>query len=234
VGEALETFGVPYLVVERDPDIVRGLRARGVPCVFGDGAQPTLVEVAGAHRARLAVVAIPEGRAAELALVHLRAASGRLPILARAHDAQVAERMEQQGATRVIRPEVEGAAALIRAALGELALPPERVLAYLDRFRQAMELPDQQILGEADRLPQVRDVTIGAGEIADQSLREARVRERFGVTVLTLVRGEGADVVLNPPPETVLRPGDRARVFGLPDQIRAFADSARQGDDRVR
>src|SRR5262249_28455961 len=78
-----------------------------------------------------------------------------------------------------------------------------------------------------DRLPQVRDVPIGTGEIADQSLGQSRIRERFGVTVLTLARAEGATLLLNPPPETILRPGDRVRVFGLPEQIRAFAESAR-------
>jgi K+:H+ antiporter len=230
VGEALETFGVRYLVVERDPDIVQGLRTRGVPCVFGDGAQQPLVEVAGVERARLAVVTIPDGERAELALATLRAVNPRLPVLARAHDPTVAERLEQKGAARVIRPEVEGAAALIRAALGQLAVPPERVVAYLDRFCQAMEVPDTQIISEGDRLPQVRDITVGTGEIADQSLREARVRERFGVTVLTLTRGDGGDLILNPAPETILRAGDRVRVFGLPEQIRAFTGSAQGGD----
>src|SRR5437867_5364765 len=31
IGEALETFGVPYVVIETDPDVVKSLRARGVP-----------------------------------------------------------------------------------------------------------------------------------------------------------------------------------------------------------
>src|SRR5437899_7049713 len=33
IGEALETFGVPYVVIETDPDVVKSLRARGVPAV---------------------------------------------------------------------------------------------------------------------------------------------------------------------------------------------------------
>jgi CPA2 family monovalent cation:H+ antiporter-2 len=232
VGAALETFGVRYLVVERDPDIVQSLRRRGVPCLFGDGSEPHLVEVAGVERARLAVVTIPDGEPATRALTHLRLASPRLPILARAHDLAVAERLEHEGATRVIRPELEGAAALIRAALGQLALPPDRVLAYLERFREAMELPETPIVGESDRLPQARDVTVGTGEIADQSLAEARVRERFGVTVLTMTRADSAELILNPPAETILRPGDRVRVFGLPEQIRAFAEHAQDADRR--
>jgi len=100
-----------------------------------------------------------------------------------------------------------------------------------DRFRRAMELPEGQIVAERDQLPQIREIAIGTGEIADQSLRDARVRERFGVTVLTVSRADGGELVLNPPPETILRPGDRVRLFGLADQIRAFVESAQGGDD---
>jgi Trk K+ transport system NAD-binding subunit len=231
VGEALETFAVEYVVVEVDPDIVKGLRDRGIAALFGDGAQPRLLEVAGGARARLAVVTIPDGERALLAVAGLRALNARLPILARAHDATVADALKQRGATAVIRPELEGAAALIRRALGQFGLPPERVLAYLDRFRRAMELPAVQIMAERDPLPQVREITIGTGEVADQSLEEARIRERFGVTVLTVTRAGGDEVLINPPPATVLRRGDRVRLFGLADQIRAFAESVR-GDER--
>jgi Trk K+ transport system NAD-binding subunit len=149
-----------------------------------------------------------------------------LRVLVRAHDATIAEELEHVGAT-VVRPEVEAATALVRHALGGLPLPAERVRAYLDRFRHAMELPETVTpASEADRLPQVHDVTIGAGELADQTLREARIRERFGVTVLAIERADRREVLLNPPPETHLRPGDRVRLFGLPEQIAAFRAAA--------
>jgi K+/H+ antiporter YhaU regulatory subunit KhtT len=46
------------------------------------------------------------------------------------------------------------------------------------------------------------------------------------VTVVAVSRPSG-EVLLNPPSETILRPGDRVRVFGLPEQIRAFRADAR-------
>jgi len=73
----------------------------------------------------------------------------------------------------------------------------------------------------------VRELTLRKGGVADQSLSDARIRERFGVTVVAVRRADG--LVLNPPPETTLRAGDVVRVFGLPDQIEAFAaESARR------
>jgi CPA2 family monovalent cation:H+ antiporter-2 len=226
VGEALDTFRVPYAVIETDPDIAKALKARGLVALYGDGMHEKVLGAAHADRARLAVVTIPDGERSRLAVRALHGMNPGLRVLVRAHDATIAEELEHVGAT-VVRPEVEAATALVRHALGGLPLPAERVRAYLDRFRHAMELPETVTpASEADRLPQVHDVTIGAGELADQTLREARIRERFGVTVLAIERADGREVLLNPPPETHLRPGDRVRLFGLPEQIAAFRAAA--------
>ena len=70
-----------------------------------------------------------------------------------------------------------------------------------------------------------RVIVMGAGPLADQTLGEARVRERFGVTVVAITKARGP-VLHNPTADTVLRTGDRVRVFGLPDQLAAFRREA--------
>src|SRR6266446_3700457 len=60
IGEALETFGVPYVAVETDRDIVKSLRARNVPAVFGDAAQRVILAAPQADRFALIVTATPE------------------------------------------------------------------------------------------------------------------------------------------------------------------------------
>jgi CPA2 family monovalent cation:H+ antiporter-2 len=207
--------------VELDPDIVRELRARGLPCLFGDAANRRLLERAGVAAAALVVVALPEIERAHLVVRHARALNPGVPVLARAHAQDSRESLVRAGATEVIQPELEAAATLIRHALGRLSLPRERVLAYLERFREALEMGRGAGLTPRDALPEVRDVVLAQGGLADQSLREARVRERFGVTVVGLTRADGTAIV-NPSADTVLRAGDCVRVFGLPGQIEAF------------
>jgi CPA2 family monovalent cation:H+ antiporter-2 len=228
VGEALETFSIRFVVIERDPDIVRGLRSRGVPCLFGDAAQPHLLEEAGAGRASLVVVALPEMDRAQLVVRRVRALSPGVPILARAHSVAARDGLAESGATEVISPELEAAATLIRHALRQLSLPQQRVLDYLTRFRAAMyptELHARGGLSTAEPLPEVYEVTLGAGALADLSLGEARVRERFGVTVVSVER-PGGELVMNPSADTRLRAGDRLRVFGLAEQVGAFRAEA--------
>src|SRR5438477_538014 len=222
IGEALETFEVPYTVIERDPDICAQLRARGVPCVFGDAAHRALLARAGVARAPLVIVALPEIERARLAVAAARALRPDVPLLARAHGRAAAEALRAKGATEIIQPELEASATLIRHALAALGLPKDRTIAYLERYRSAMERADADAGAAATvALPEVRELALGAGGVTDRSLRDARIRERFGVTVVAIRRADG--LVLNPPPDTMLRAGDVVRVFGLTDQIEAFA-----------
>ncbi len=219
VAEALDTFHVRWVAIENDPDVVRGLRERGVPSLFGDAVHRRLLEHAGAERAALAVVALPETDRVRLVVRNLRALNATVPILARAHAAEHHELLRQAGATEVIQPELEAASTLIRHALRRLALPRERVLAYLEQYREAMDLVGPHPVEGG--LPQLREVTLDDGGLADRSLHDARVRERFGVSVVAITRADGTSVP-HPSADTVLRAGDRVRLFGLPEQIDAL------------
>jgi CPA2 family monovalent cation:H+ antiporter-2 len=230
IGEALETFDISYTVIERDPDICAQLRARGVPCVFGDAAHRDLLMRAGVEAASLVIVALPEIERARLAVAAVRALRADVPLLARAHGRAEAEALRAKGATEIIQPELEASATLIRHALASLGQPKDRTIAYLERYRSAMERADADDATAAAAtaaLPEVRELALRKGGVTDQTLRDSRIRERFGVTVVAVRRSEG--LTLNPPPETTLRAGDVVRVFGLPEQIAAFeAEAARR------
>src|SRR5262245_10741355 len=221
IGEAFETFSIPYVAIETDPDIVKSLRARNVPAVFGDSAQRVILAAAQTDRAALVILAIPESDRARLAVSRIRALNPDAPILARVLDSEWRARLMEAGAAEVIQPEEEAASTLIRHALERLALPRDRVLAYLSRFRGAMERAEPGASDSASGLPQIREVRLRGGSPVGRPLGETRMRERFGVTLVRVTRHNG-EVVLQPTAETVLRAGDRLRLFGLPRQIDAM------------
>jgi len=218
IGEALETFAIPYVVIETDPDIVKSLRTRRVPAVFGDAAQRVILAAAQVERASLVILAVPENDRARQAVRRIRASNPTVQILARVHDLAWRARLMDAGAAEVIQPEEEAASTLIRHALERLSLPRERVLAYLNRFRGAMERAKAEAQEASSGLPQLREVSLRGGDLVGQSLGEARMRERFGVTVVAVTRVTGEEIA-DPTAETVLRRGDRVRLFGLPQQI---------------
>jgi CPA2 family monovalent cation:H+ antiporter-2 len=221
IGEALETFGVPYVAIETDPDIVKSLRARNLPAVFGDSAHRVILAAAQADRAALVILAIPGSDRARLAVSRIRGLNPDVPILARVQDVEWRARLMEAGAAEVIQPEQEAASTLIRHALERLALPRDRVLAYLSRFRTAMEHAEAAAADAGSGLPLIREVHLKGGSPVGRPLGEARMRERFGVTLVGVTRQSG-EVVLQPTAETVLKVGDRLRLFGLPRQIDAM------------
>src|SRR5688572_13905940 len=113
VAEALETFETRYVAIETDPDIVKGLRARGIKAVFGDAAHDGVLSAADAHEARLAVVAIPQSDRTELVVRQLRRMNAGMTILARSDRSEARERLMAAGATEIIQPELEAASTLI-------------------------------------------------------------------------------------------------------------------------
>lgn len=226
IGEALETFRIPFLVVDTDPDIHRGLLGRRVPCLFGDARQERILEAARIARAAALVVTLAEAEAAHGIVRTARGLNRTVPILVRAGSPEEQERLLTAGATGVVQPRLEGAAFLIQETLAHLGLATARADAYLGRFREAMGLPVRQGPPGPDVLPELREVVLGSGDLADQSLREARVRERFGILVLAITRADG-ETLVNPSADTILRAGDRVRVFGLPDQVATFVMAGR-------
>ena len=126
----------------------------------------------------------------------------------------------------MIQPEFEAASTLIRHALRGLDLPRDRVLAYLDLLRKAMDLTAPTATAASSALPELREVAVDSGYLAEQSLRESRIRERFGVTVVALTRTDGKTIV-HPSPDVVIHQGDRLLVFGLMDKISAFEIAGR-------
>jgi CPA2 family monovalent cation:H+ antiporter-2 len=221
VGEALETFHLPYVVIEMNPDIVKGLRARKLPCIFGSAAQRRILEAADAEDAALVVVTVPDDQQAGLTVRNARALNPRVPIVARAHNRAADEALRAAGATEVIQPELEAGLTLIRHGLGHLALPKDSLIAYLEVLREALSGEPDRARQARQGLPEVREIRVGSDGISDQPLAEARLRERFGIVVVRIERPDGV-VVMSPDAETILRRGDRIRIFGLPRQIEAF------------
>jgi CPA2 family monovalent cation:H+ antiporter-2 len=139
LGKALEAFSLPYVVIDRDPDIIRRLQSRGIACLYGDASHRELLMKAGAEDASLIIVALPEIEPAALTVRRIRDFNQKIPILARAHGLVEADRLGVVGASEVIQPEVEASATLIRHALAWFGVPKDRILDHVEQYRLSME-----------------------------------------------------------------------------------------------
>jgi len=218
IGTALDTFHIPYVVIEMDPDIVETLRARGVRCFYGDASHERILEESHTNDAALVILTLPDGEKNELITRTVRHLNATVPILTRSHTRSDQEGLVHAGASRVIQPELEASATMIDYALEYLKLPADQASQYLERFRDAIGTAHTLPSTDRNTLPGVFEFAADNLPVVDQSLRESRIRERYGVTVVAVERNSG-ELIVNPSPDTVIMRGDKIRVFGLREQI---------------
>jgi CPA2 family monovalent cation:H+ antiporter-2 len=205
VAEALETFGVPHVVIETDPDIVRGLRTRGVPSLFGDASHSGCCTPPGPSTPRSRWSRFPSWTGAPGRAQAPSGQTRRCRSWPARRIAPITRAFARLGASEVIQPELEAASTLIRHALRRLDLPRDRVLAYLEQYREAMDVDGTHPEGKAERLPVLREVVLDRGPLTDRTLHDSRVRERFGVSVVAIIRPDGTAMPIRPPTRSSAR-----------------------------
>jgi voltage-gated potassium channel len=204
---------------------VAALSERSIPVTSGDAGERQILAAAGIKGAAAVVVAVPELDAVTRIIRTARSENPDVPILAAADSSEAAQRLQAAGATTLVQPAREAAASLTTQAL-----------AYLQPSagQDGASGPRDGRSPAPDVLPEVQEVVLHAdGALADCTLREARVRERFGVLVLDLRRADDP-VLVNPSADTILRPGDRVRIFGLRRHLDAFREAAERADEPVQ
>lgn len=219
VADALDAFGIPYAVVDLDLEALQAARARGARAVFGEVGNPLALRRAGAERARMAVVAVPDFGAAYRCVRALRELNPNLPILARVHASRHRALLLEAGATEVIQPEVEAALTMVRHSLDRLGIDHEAGRAYLKRARA--HWPEALRMEGLPEGLQVREVVVRNPDLIHRSLRGARLAERTGALVAALTHPDGQEI-RNPGPEEILQQGDRLLAIGEPAQLDAL------------
>jgi monovalent cation:H+ antiporter-2, CPA2 family len=115
--EALQRRSIPCVIVDYNPEVIRRHRDRSVPVIFGDGANPAVLDHAGIGAARVLAALVPDVAETERMVRAARAAGGRLHIVARGQREEDVERLRRAGADVVVQPEFEAGIEVIRSAL---------------------------------------------------------------------------------------------------------------------
>jgi len=117
LARELKRRGQNYVVVEYNPALVRDMRAKGVPVIYGDAANPVVLDYAGLETAQLLAVLVPDVVTAELATRTAHQLRPDVNIIARVSQASDVERLRDAGAREVVQPEFEAGVKVIRCAL---------------------------------------------------------------------------------------------------------------------
>ncbi len=208
-GEELARSRVPFLVVERAPELCARLSEEGHLVVHGDATEDEVLERAGVRRARGLIAALPGDADNVFVTLTARGINPKLHIIARANDDASAAKLYRAGADHVISSAKIGGRRMASALLRP------KVVNFLDVIMRDHEL--------ALRLEEV-DIDEGSA-LAGKSIRDLHIRGRTGALVVGY-QAPGQAVVINPPAETVLKPGDVLIVMGTEAQLEKLLELA--------
>jgi CPA2 family monovalent cation:H+ antiporter-2 len=136
VAAILERQKFSYLVIELDPSIISRLRARGIPCIYGDASNPEILAYAHLDKARVLVCTVPDYVAVELTARNALRINPRLDIVARVHRDTDAELLKNIGVTELVLPFFEGSLEMIRHTLHRFGMSSTEIQYLLNSMRE--------------------------------------------------------------------------------------------------
>ncbi len=119
---ALSAQGVPSLVIDLNPQVIRQLQSDGRQALFADAAQREVWKLCGLDRAKLVAFTFPATPAVEAALGYVREENPSIAVIVRTKFQSEAERLTQVGADIVVLDERESGRAVVKRALSVLHL----------------------------------------------------------------------------------------------------------------
>jgi len=149
IAQGLQDAGIPYLVIDIDPERVSEARSSGRPRIYGDATNFRLLNKAGLDKARALVITYPDPMAVITTAKVALNINPELKILARVHRAKEANILKGMGITELVSPEYEASFRFIKRLLkitGQSKEDRRRVLALIRKDKEVAEFnPDQSV-----------------------------------------------------------------------------------------
>ena len=178
IGRFLFASGIKATVLDRDSDQIEMLKRFGFRIFYGDATRIDLLEAAGAHRAKLLVIAIDDPEASELLVERVREHFPKLRIIARARNVAHYAALRRKGVEDVERETFESSLRLARKAIEKLGCPPYEARERADRYRRENIASLEALLPHWDDEKQRIAIAIQARIQLEQQFEKERVSQQ--------------------------------------------------------
>jgi CPA2 family monovalent cation:H+ antiporter-2 len=228
-ASVLQRLQLPFVILERDYHRLDGIRAAGLPAIYGDASSPSVLEAAGVHDARLVLVVVSAAIDVELIVRQVRRMQPDLHIVARAAQLSQLDALRALGIHEAVQPEFEAGLELVRQSLLHFDMPPAEIERLSDEVRHEQywslraEQPPDALPAEEPPPSAIVDVTWAqlppGAPLAGRRLDDGGIQETGAVIVAIIQNGVA---LLRPTPDTLLHTGDQIAVLGTPAQRALF------------
>jgi CPA2 family monovalent cation:H+ antiporter-2 len=226
MARVLEKQGIEYIALDLDPRRVRAARQGGDPVIFGDSADPEILQALGIEHCKVLVITFANPDVSLRILHSVRVLRPDLPVLVRTQDDTKLDQLQAAGATEVVPETLEASLMLVSHLLLLLKVPLARVVKTVDDIRNDRYAMLRRIFRRDDARPideshSLREELHTVG-LPPGCFAEGRRIEELNLATLeasiTAIRRDGI-VGRQPEPSTVLRAGDVIVLYGTPEAL---------------
>ncbi|HLD47387.1 MAG TPA: cation:proton antiporter [Desulfobaccales bacterium] len=227
LARAAKTGGIPYVIIEMNPETVRRERESGEPIFYGDATQEEILKHANISEARIIVVVINDPAATRRIVSLAHSLNPRAYIIVRTRYLQELQSLFDLGADDVVPEEFETSVEIFTLVLKKYLVAKEEIERFVTQVRADGYLVLRGISKEedsfSDGLGHLHDFEISTFRLTEQapltgkSLAQVELRKKYGVTVLAIRRN--SQMLPNPEPDMQLAAGDLLIVMGTPDNL---------------
>ncbi|PIE22291.1 MAG: potassium transporter KefB [Planctomycetota bacterium] len=227
LARAARSAEIPYVILEMSPDTVRSERALGEPIFHGDATQSSVLEHAAIQRAKTVVVAINDPAATRRITLSVHQHNPSAQLLVRTRYLAEMQALQQLGATEVIPEEFETSIEIFARVLSSYLVPQQEIEALVAQVRgdgyRMLRSSSWEEAGRIQLESHLRDLEIHAllveagSELEGKTLRNLRLREDFGISVIALQ--QDGHTQGNPSPDTTLNAGTVAFFLASREQF---------------
>lgn len=163
IAEILQQFGLQFVIIELDSYREESLRKEGLPVIFGDAAQPVVLEAANIGNASLIVITTPSAAVCNSIVTHIKQIRPEMDIVARAIDADHMTNLQSLGVYEVVQSDLEASIELTRQALLHLNVPENRIQQFMNTIRQKFYTPFYELPALRRMVQQTEEIPITPG-----------------------------------------------------------------------
>lgn len=203
---------VPFVVIDLDPERVHVAMEQGFLAVVADASNEDVLRRVGIERARGLIAAVSTDAENVYAILTARVLGPNLFIVGRSETEDGSRKLVRAGANRVVTPYQIGAIQMAQTAIRPAVVD----FVQLATSSENLELAIEEILISQQ------------STLANQSILDANLRQRFGVIVVGIQRPD-LHIDFNPEPDTAIRAGDKLVVLGRPHSLKRLEVEAAAG-----
>ena len=209
VAAQLRRENVPFVVLERDPVRYQAALDDGVLAVEGDASREDVLRRVGIDRARGFIAVVGTDAENVYAVLSAHVLKPDLYIVGRAETEDAVQKLKRAGADRVVSPYQIGAVQIAQTALRPAVVDFVELATSSENLELAIE-----------------EIPVAPSSVlANQSILEANLRQRYGVIVVGIQR-QDRSMEFNPEPDTPIRAGDKLVVLGRPQSLKRLEAEA--------